>query len=146
MLACRSSLPLEDATRDKLALFCQVTPDSVLTMHDVTNIWQVPIMMLDQKAHITICNCLGLTGYSSINMVQWKTKLADRWEMLTEEITIAVIGKYTHLSDAYLSIIKALQHACLAMRRKLVIKWVEAAELEPEVGSNQCCRFSPNNA
>ena len=97
-------------------------------------------MMLDQKAHITICNNLGLTGYSSIDMTRWKTKLADRWDALTESVSIAVIGKYTNLSDAYLSVIKALQHACLALRKKCDIRWVEAAELEPEVrwGAGPC--------
>jgi CTP synthase len=133
LLACRSSDALENNVRDKLALFCQVPPDNVLGMHDVSNIWQVPCMMMAQKAHVTVCNCLGLTGYSSINLDTWTNKLANKWDSLTETVTIAVIGKYTDLSDAYLSVIKALQHACLAMRRKLVLQWVEAGDLEVEV-------------
>lgn len=141
MLACRSSEPLEDSVRDKLALFCQVPPDSVLGMHDVSNIWQVPLMMMEQKAHVTICNCLGLTGYSSINMATWKNKLADRWDGLSESVTIAITGKYTGLADAYLSVIKSLQHACLAMRRKLVLKWIEAGDLEQQTSEEDESKY-----
>eukprot|EP00892_Ulva_mutabilis_P012095 jgi/Ulvmu1/9258/UM050_0007.1 len=132
LLACRSSTTLEAGVRDKLALFCQVPPDSVLGMHDVSNIWQVPPMLMEQKAHVTICNVLGLTGYSNIDMTVWKRDLANRWDSHNNIVTIAIIGKYTNLSDAYLSVIKALQHACLAMRHKLDLCWVEAGDIEAE--------------
>lgn len=94
---------------------------------------QVPLMMMQQRAHVTACNVLGLQGYNSIDMRRWQRDLADRWDAQTESVTVAVIGKYTGLADAYLSVIKALQHACLAVRRKLRLMWVEAGELEPEV-------------
>ena len=90
-------------------------------------------MLQQQKAHVTICNTLGLQGYNTIDMTLWKRELADRWDALPRDIRIAVIGKYTNLSDAYLSVIKALQHACLAVRRRLTLTWVEAGELEAEV-------------
>ena len=90
-------------------------------------------MMMEQRAHVTICNHLGLPGYSNIDMTVWKRDLADRWDNHIDTVQIAVIGKYTNLSDAYLSVIKALQHACLAVRRKLELVWVEAGDIEPEV-------------
>jgi CTP synthase len=99
---------------------------------------QVPLMMMGQRAHVTICNHLGLPGYSNIDMVTWKRDLADRWDSHSDHVRIAVIGKYTNLSDAYLSVIKALQHACLAVRRKLELVWVEAGDIEPEVRSVSC--------
>jgi CTP synthase len=89
--------------------------------------------MMEQRAHVTICNQLGLAGYSNIGMTVWKRDLADRWENCSEVVKIAVIGKYTNLSDAYLSVIKALQHACLAVRRKLELVWVEAGDIEAQV-------------
>ena len=66
-----------------------------------------------------------------------QVNLADRWDAQTEAVTIAVIGKYTNLADAYLSVIKALQHACLAARRKLRLLWVEAGDIEDEVSGCQ---------
>ena len=81
-----------------------------------------------------------------------QVNLADRWDAQTEAVTIAVIGKYTNLADAYLSVIKALQHACLAARRKLRLLWVEAGDIEDEVSGCQepgflscchCCMVLP---
>jgi len=61
------------------ALFCQVPPENVLTMHDVSNIWRVPLLMQSQSAHKTILTVLGLQQYSSmLDMHQWKVQIADR--------------------------------------------------------------------
>lgn len=56
--------------------------------------------------------------------------LAEKWDGLSNALSIAMVGKYTGLSDAYLSVLKALQHACLAANRKLDVLWVEASHLE----------------
>jgi CTP synthase len=99
-------------------------------------------MLQKQKAHVSICNTLGLQGYNSINMHVWKTQLADQWDNLAQEVRIAIIGKYTNLSDSYLSVIKALQHACLAIRRRLKLTWVEAGDIEEQVrlAFSPCCQ------
>ncbi len=60
----------------------------------------------------------------------WRTTLAERWDGLAVGLKIAMVGKYTGLSDAYLSVLKALQHACLAINRKLDVQWIEAGDLE----------------
>lgn len=60
----------------------------------------------------------------------WRTTLAERWDGLAIGLKIAMVGKYTGLSDAYLSVLKALQHACLAINRKLEVQWIEASDLE----------------
>lgn len=135
LLACRSSEPLGESVKEKLAMFCHVPANQVLTMHDVSNIWRVPLMMQSQGAHLTICNILGLKGADRINLSQWKLNLADKWDNLKEVVKIAMVGKYTELSDAYLSVIKALQHACLAATRRLQVDWVEAQHLEE--GTNE---------
>ncbi|GFH33691.1 UTP--ammonia ligase, partial [Haematococcus lacustris] len=57
LLACRCQEPLEQSVREKLALFCQVPTEHVLTMHDVTNIWRVPLLLESQQAHHIICRC-----------------------------------------------------------------------------------------
>jgi CTP synthase len=132
ILACRSEKPLEDDVKSKLALFCHVPSRHVLTMHDVSNIWRVPLLMESQEAHKVICDKLGLPGAEKLDLTLWKTTLADRWDSLVDPVKIVIIGKYTGLSDAYLSVIKSLQHACMEARLKLQLEWVEASHLEPE--------------
>jgi len=133
LLAVRSQDPVLDAVRQKLALFCHVKPENVLNMHDVSNIWHVPLILKAQSAHTTICQQLGLPGSDAMDISSWKNKIAERWDMLTESVNIALIGKYTGLQDAYLSVIKALQHACLSVNLRLQVTWVEASNLEESV-------------
>ncbi|KFM28906.1 CTP synthase 2 [Auxenochlorella protothecoides] len=134
LLACRSSEPLNQSVREKLASFCHVAPEQVLTMHDVSNIWRVPLMLQDQGAHTTICSVLGLGASApKIDMQRWKTGIADKWDSLREAqaVKIVLVGKYVELMDAYLSVTKALQHACLAASVKLDLEILESGDLEP---------------
>lgn len=132
LIACRCSIPLEESVRSKLALFCNVPDSNILSLHDVSNIWRVPLLMAEQNVHHIICSKLGLSGADSLDLSAWRLNIADRWDSLTDPVKIALIGKYTNLSDAYLSVIKSLQHACMEARVKLQLEWVEAANLEPE--------------
>ena len=78
-----------------------------------------------------LCNILGLDCESTGLLAEWR-KMALHLDTLVKEIRIAMVGKYTGLSDAYLSVIKSLQHAAMAVDRKLVIDWVEASHLEDD--------------
>ena len=127
ILVCRSSSPLADETREKLAAFCHVSPKAVMSTHDVPNIYHVPLMLQDQG----LCDILGVDCHSTTLLADWKV-MAHHLDTLTEEVHIAMVGKYTNLSDAYLSVIKSLQHAAMAVDRKLVIDWIEASHLESD--------------
>ena len=125
ILVCRSSAPLNEETREKLAAFCHVKPEAVMSTHDVPNIYHVPLMLQEQG----LCDILGVDCTKTNLLQEWK-EMAFHLDTLTEEIHIAMVGKYTDLSDAYLSVIKSLQHAAMAVDRKLVIDWIEASHLE----------------
>ncbi|MBL6743096.1 MAG: CTP synthase (glutamine hydrolyzing) [Candidatus Poseidonia sp.] len=127
ILVCRSSAPLNDETRNKLAAFCHVQPKAVMSAHDVPNIYHVPLMLQEQG----LCDILEVDCTATNLLEEWKT-MAHHLDTLTDEVRIAMVGKYTDLSDAYLSVIKSLQHAAMAVDRKLVIDWIEASHLEPE--------------
>lgn len=133
LLACRCQEPLEQGVREKLALFCHVPAEAVLTMHDVSNIWRIPLVMEEQGAHHMICKQLCLPNSDKLDLSAWKLNIADRWDSLVDPVKITLIGKYTGLSDAYLSVIKSLQHACMETRFKLQLEWVEASNLEEGV-------------
>ena len=127
ILVCRSSKPLNEETRNKLAAFCHVKPQAVMSTHDVPNIYHVPLMLQEQG----LCDILGVDCSATGMLDDWKA-MAFHLDTLTEEVHIAMVGKYTDLSDAYLSVIKSLQHAAMAVDRKLVIDWIEASHLEED--------------
>eukprot|EP00898_Chlorokybus_atmophyticus_P007487 jgi/Chlat1/773/Chrsp104S01244 len=104
-------------------------PDRILNIHDVSNIWHVPLLLEHQHAHTAIMKKLHMHNGQQPELREWRQR-AHRWDDLTEEVKIAMVGKYTTLSDSYLSVLKALQHACNKASRKLVLIWVVASDLE----------------
>ncbi|XP_076445571.1 CTP synthase 1-like [Babylonia areolata] len=134
IIICRSVTPMEDEVKNKISLFCHVAPDQVYCVHDVTSIYRVPLLLESQGATDFFINRLHLdvpSPHPRRQMMRWK-ELADRYDRLLKEVTIALVGKYTKLEDAYASVIKALQHAALAVNHRLDLKYIEAADLEPE--------------
>ena len=131
ILVCRSEVPLEDETRAKLAAFCHVGTDAVVSAHDVSNLYQIPISLYEQSVLNKVSDHLGFEVPDTLPMLDdWK-EMADKVDRLEEEVHIAMVGKYTGLSDSYLSVIKALQHSAYAVDRKLVIDWIESTDLDP---------------
>ncbi len=125
ILVCRSTEPMTEETKEKLAAFCHVSPDAVMSTHDVPNIYHVPLMLEEQG----LCNILDIDCNNTSMLKEWRAMAYDL-DTLNEEVSIAMVGKYTDLSDAYLSVIKSLQHAAMKVRRKLTINWIEASHLE----------------
>ncbi|KAM6599112.1 hypothetical protein CsatA_018721 [Cannabis sativa] len=130
ILACRSTKVLDENVKAKLAQFCHVPAENIVTLYDVPNIWHVPLLLRDQKAHEAILKELNLHGVArKPDLKEWtaRTILCDK---LHDTVRIAMVGKYTGLSDAYLSVLKALLHASVACHQKLVVDWVAAGDLE----------------
>jgi len=135
ILVCRSAKPLQDDTRAKLAAFCHVSEDAVVSAHDVSNIYRVPMMLEEQGVSGVLSELFGFELPSERPLLDdWKA-MADRVDNPAEEVHIATVGKYTGLSDSYLSVIKALQHSSYAVGRKLVIDWIESADLDDQTAS-----------
>ncbi|BAS95418.1 uncharacterized protein [Oryza sativa Japonica Group] len=130
IIACRCTKELERSVKEKLSLFCHVPVANIFTLCDVSNIWRVPLLLRDQKAHEAILKVLNLESVAGEpNLEEW-TARADLYDTLQETVRIAMVGKYTGVSDTYLSVMKALLHACIACGRKLVVDWVPSTDLE----------------
>ncbi|OMO63632.1 CTP synthase [Corchorus olitorius] len=130
ILACRSTKALDDNVKGKLSQFCHVPAENIVTLYDVPNIWHVPLLLRDQKAHEAILKALNHQGVArEPDLIEWtaRTKVCD---MLHDLVKIAMVGKYIELKDSYLSVLKALLHASVGCRKKLVVEWVEAGHLE----------------
>ncbi|CAN1828614.1 CTP synthase [Linum perenne] len=125
---------LEENVKQKLAQFCHVQSENIVTLYDVPNIWHIPLLLRDQKAHEAIFRVLNLHSISKVPELKEWTARAELCDALHEPVRIAMVGKYTGLSDAYLSVLKALLHASVAFSKKLVVDWVPATDLEDDTG------------
>ncbi|XP_073058416.1 uncharacterized protein [Primulina eburnea] len=130
ILACRSTLELDGNVKEKISRFCHVPIDNIITLHDVSNIWHIPLLLRDQKAHEAILKVLNLNGGAREPALEEWTSRASLCDMLREPVRIAMVGKYTGLADSYLSVLQALLHASVACHRKLCVDWVPASDLE----------------
>eukprot|EP00854_Cymbomonas_tetramitiformis_P009612 gene9612-11389_t len=139
LLAVRSTEMLEDPVRQKLASFCHVSTSAVLNLHDVSNVAHVPLMMEQQGAAVAIMEHFGLE-LKPLELTQWRLR-AERADTKMPVVDIAMVGKYNGLSDAYLSVIKALQHAALAANHTLNIVWIEASHLEPKTKEEDSVKY-----
>uniref|UniRef100_A0A2N9HAC6 CTP synthase n=1 Tax=Fagus sylvatica TaxID=28930 RepID=A0A2N9HAC6_FAGSY len=121
---------LDENVKGKLAQFCHVPAENIVTLYDVPNIWHIPLLLRDQKAHKAILKGLNLLGVAREPELKEWTVRTNIYDTLHNPVRIAMVGKYTGLSDAYLSVLKALLHASVACHRKLIVDWVSAGDLE----------------
>ena len=130
LIVCRSRDPLHDEVKEKLAAFCHVEPQAVISAHDVSNLYQIPISFERQGVRSMIAECIGVEESDHDEYLEQWREMANRVDSLEKEVKIAMVGKYTGLSDSYLSVIKALQHSAIAVNRKLIIDWIESTDLD----------------
>lgn len=147
MIACRCQEELEFATIEKIGMFCHVGPEQVIAVHDVSSTYHVPLLLKEQKMMKFLSKKLQLVEVSSPALERGE-KLLSRWRALTinhdksiETVTIALVGKYTHLKDSYLSVIKALEHSSMRCNRRLKIEWVESSSLEESTKTSDLSEY-----
>ena len=131
-LFCRSESILDESVKSKLSLFCQTPESHVISLHDCSNTYRVPLLLHSQRAGELVLSRLGLAPVGSttpLSLIEWAA-MADRTDRTTGKVNIAVVGKYTGLSDSYLSIIKGLKHAGLESGLDVDIQWIAATDLE----------------
>jgi CTP synthase len=131
-IVCRSDHEVTEPIRAKIASFCDVDPSCVFENSDCPSIYDVPKHLADQGFDLKVCERLGLDPRTS-DMSTWYsfTRAMHAANELTDVTRIAVVGKYTQLPDAYLSVIEALHHSGVHFGRKLDIKLVDGEEIDP---------------
>jgi CTP synthase len=131
-LACRSAMPLLKSTKEKLSQFCHVPIGNILNIHDVPNIWHVPLLLSSQNAHNAILKQLNFSREDTTPDLQEWNGRAETYDNLNNTVRIAMVGKYVGLSDSYLSVVKALLHACISCSLKPAVDWIAASDLEDD--------------
>jgi len=128
VLICRCDRPLEPAIKDKLSEFCNVPVEAVITAPDAHSIYEVPLVLEREGLARQALELLQLP-WQEPGLEQWQT-LVDRLHQRSAQIEIAIVGKYTQLSDAYLSLTEALYHAGVALDCNIQLRWVSAEAIE----------------
>lgn len=130
ILLCRSQIMLSESERRKIALFCNIAPEDVITALDADSIYKIPLMYHEQGLDIRILKHFGmLEGAPEPDMTKWKN-IVDVIGNWPGEVNIAVVGKYCGLPDAYKSLNEAIFHAGIAHKTKVNVKWIESETLE----------------
>ncbi|RAL03251.1 putative CTP synthase [Aspergillus ibericus CBS 121593] len=143
LIACRCEQPLEESTIQKIANMCSVEQHQVIAVHNVTTTYHVPLLLEKQKLINTITDMLDLKSIqqsperSEKGSRMWNdwVSLARGQDFLHDSVSIALVGKYTSLHDAYISVSKALEHAAMYCHKKVNIIWVDSSHLEDDTAS-----------
>ena len=149
-IACRGIEPLDPSAQRKIAMFSSVPENAIISIHDVSNIYRVPLMLMAQNLPSMLAHRLrikpfikrsastqyaaacdhDITGISKSKVIMEWTALADSVDEPEGECTIAMVGKYVTQGDAYLSVVKALTHSAIATKQRLKIEWIVASDLD----------------
>jgi CTP synthase len=128
ILLCRSEAPLTSELREKIALFCNVATEAVVGATDVASIYQVPQVFHAGGLDALVVRELGIEA-GDPELRAWDD-FVERVEHPERTCVVGVVGKYTHVRDAYKSIIEAFVHAGAAHRARVALRWIEGEELE----------------
>ncbi len=131
VLLCRADRPIPENERKKIALFCNVRPSAVIQALDVSSIYDVPMAYHAEGLDREILAAFGIEGAPKPDLSRWK-EISERIHNPEGEVTIAIVGKYTGLKDAYKSLIEALTHGGIANRVRVNLKWIESEIFERE--------------
>lgn len=126
ILVCRTSKPIPKTEKDKLALFCSVSKEAVIECRDMKSIYEVPLALEEQKFAYVVLKLLQVPERKA-DLTGWR-ELVDKINHPSGTIKIAIAGKYTKLSDAYISVVESIKHAGYADNVKTEIKWINSED------------------
>jgi len=129
ILLCRTEFALPESDRRKIALFCNVRESAVIQALDSASIYTVPLDYHAQGLDAEVLNVFGVTDAPAPDLARWRG-IAERLTNPDGEVTIAVVGKYTSLTDAYKSLIEALIHGGVANNVRVRLDWIEGQVFE----------------
>ncbi|HHW93509.1 MAG TPA: CTP synthase [Clostridiaceae bacterium] len=128
ILVCRTELPLDQGIREKIALYCNVPTESVIQNIDCESVYELPLIFEKEGLARIVCERLSLDAPEP-DLEDWEL-LVEKTRAERETLTVALVGKYTELQDAYYSVIESLDHAGIALGVMPEIDWIASEELE----------------
>jgi CTP synthase len=129
VILCRCDRPIPEEEKKKIALFCNVRETAVIEARDLQTIYEAPLAYHSAGFDTELLRHFGVTVAPQPDLTKWET-IVKRLKTPDGQVTIAVVGKYTELKDAYKSLIEALHHGGVANNVKVDIRWVESEKFE----------------
>ena len=130
ILVCRSDVPIPEDMRRKIALFCNMSEECVIQNTTAGTLYEVPLLLQKERLDEIVCRKLGLDRPAA-DMTRWAAMVEDI-KNAKREVTIALVGKYVQLHDAYLSVEESLFHAGTACGAVVHIRWIDSETVTPE--------------
>jgi len=127
ILVCRCDHPLSKEIKEKLSLFCNVKMDCIIENNNMPSLYEVPLALEEEGLAEQVIKRLQIQCKEK-NLRDWED-MVERSKQLDKKTTIAIVGKYIELQDAYLSVVEALKHAAIFHRAKLEIKWIASEDI-----------------
>lgn len=127
VIVCRSEKPISQDMREKLALFCDIDKEAVVQNLDASTIYEVPLMLEQEGLDDIVIKRLGLQC-GERDLAEWR-QIVEKIKSPKRQVTIALVGKYVQLHDAYLSVAESLRHGGIAHDAEVKIKWIQAEEV-----------------
>jgi CTP synthase len=129
-IVCRAQNPVADDVKEKISLFCDVPVDGVFSAHDCPTPYEVPLLLHGQGITTFLLKRLELDAKATEGHLQQWAEFVESIKAPADNVQVAIVGKYTHLADSYLSITESFRHAGALEKTKVKIVWVDAEELE----------------
>lgn len=130
IIVCRTEVPLETGIKDKISLFCNVPKNHVLQNLDVETLYEAPLAMEKEHLADVVCESLHL-DCPTPDLKEWED-MVYALKNPTTEVRVALVGKYTQLHDAYISVVEALKHGAVANNATVDIKWIDSETVTKE--------------
>ncbi|NLM51689.1 MAG: CTP synthase [Firmicutes bacterium] len=128
IIVCRTEKSLSQEIKDKIALFCDISPEAVIENIDVESIYEIPLLMHQEGLDAIVVKKLGLPE-TKCDLSEWQA-LVERIKNLKEQVTIGLVGKYVSLRDAYMSVAESLYHGGFENNCEVNIRWISAEDVE----------------
>ena len=129
ILVCRSEIPIEQQTKEKLALYCNVEVDCIIENIDVDSVYELPLLFEKAKMAIVVCRKLQIAQIAQPDLRDWEI-IVEKQKNARKNLKIALVGKYVELHDAYLSVVEAFTHSGIHYDTNVEIKWVSSEDVE----------------
>ncbi len=124
VIVCRTELPLEKGIKEKIALFCNVPSNHVIQNLDVETLYEAPLAMENEHLADIVCESLKI-NCPEPDLKEWRD-MVYALKNPEKEVTVALVGKYTQLHDAYISVVESLKHGAVAHKASINIKWIDS--------------------